>query len=39
LYMAASRLGFDNRRIELHQVLGVKVSPDGDAGVPLRPWF
>jgi cyclopropane-fatty-acyl-phospholipid synthase len=39
LYMAASRLGFDTRRIELHQVLGVKVPPDGDAGVPLRPWF
>jgi cyclopropane-fatty-acyl-phospholipid synthase len=39
LYMAASRLGFDTRGIELHQVLGVKVGADGDAGVPLRPWF
>jgi cyclopropane-fatty-acyl-phospholipid synthase len=42
LYMAASRLGFDSHRIELHQVLGVKVPSDGsngEAGVPLRPWF
>ena len=42
LYMAASRLGFDTRRIELHQILGVKVPSDGsngEAGVPLRPWF
>jgi cyclopropane-fatty-acyl-phospholipid synthase len=39
LYMAASRLGFDTRRVELHQVLGVKVGPNGNAGVPLRPWF
>jgi cyclopropane-fatty-acyl-phospholipid synthase len=39
LYMAASRLGFDTRGIELHQVLGVKVGPNGDAAVPLRPWF
>ncbi|MCW2525780.1 MAG: cyclopropane-fatty-acyl-phospholipid synthase [Pseudonocardiales bacterium] len=37
LYMAGSRLGFDRRGIELHQVLGVKVSADGSAGVPLRP--
>ena len=37
LYMAGSRLGFDRRGIELHQVLGVKVSPDGSAGMPLRP--
>ena len=30
------------RRIELHQILGVKVPSDGsngEAGVPLRPWF
>ena len=40
LYMAASRLGFVTRRIELHQILGVKVASDGsngEAGVPLRP--
>ncbi|MET0741281.1 MAG: cyclopropane-fatty-acyl-phospholipid synthase family protein [Candidatus Nanopelagicales bacterium] len=37
LYMAASRLGFTTRRIELHQVLGVKTSPTGVSGWPLRP--
>ncbi len=39
LYLAMSRLGFSSRRIELHQVLGARVSSDGTAGVPLRPWF
>jgi cyclopropane-fatty-acyl-phospholipid synthase len=37
LYMAGSRLGFERRTIELHQVLGVKVHPDGAADFPLRP--
>jgi cyclopropane-fatty-acyl-phospholipid synthase len=37
LYMAGSRLGFDRNNIQLHQVLGVKVHPDGAAGMPLRP--
>jgi cyclopropane-fatty-acyl-phospholipid synthase len=37
LYMAGSRVGFEKRNIELHQVLGVKVAPDGTAGMPLRP--
>ncbi|WP_199430511.1 class I SAM-dependent methyltransferase [Qaidamihabitans albus] len=37
LYMAASRLSFEQRRIELHQVLGVKVGASGDAAMPLRP--
>jgi cyclopropane-fatty-acyl-phospholipid synthase len=37
LYMAASRLGFTTRRIELHQVLGVKTPPSGVSGWPLRP--
>ncbi|MFC9255315.1 class I SAM-dependent methyltransferase [Amycolatopsis thailandensis] len=37
LYMAACRLAFERREIELHQVLGVKVGEDGDAGMPLRP--
>ena len=39
LYMAGSRLGFDRRGIELHQVLGVKVAVDGTAGVALRPGW
>ncbi|TQJ00870.1 class I SAM-dependent methyltransferase [Amycolatopsis cihanbeyliensis] len=37
LYMAASRLSFERRQIELHQALGVKVAADGDARMPLRP--
>ncbi|MEP6852267.1 MAG: cyclopropane-fatty-acyl-phospholipid synthase family protein [bacterium] len=37
LYMAGSRLGFERRAIELHQVLGVKVGARGAAGMPLRP--
>jgi cyclopropane-fatty-acyl-phospholipid synthase len=36
LYMTASRLGFERRTVELHQVLGVRTE-DGDAGFPLRP--
>jgi cyclopropane-fatty-acyl-phospholipid synthase len=38
LYLAGSRLGFEQRRIELHQVLAVKTD-QGDAGMPLRPDF
>jgi cyclopropane-fatty-acyl-phospholipid synthase len=37
LYMAGSRLGFDRNQIQLHQVLGVKLHPDGRADMPLRP--
>jgi cyclopropane-fatty-acyl-phospholipid synthase len=37
LYMAASRVGFDLNRIELHQVLGVHTTPEGRSGMPLRP--
>ncbi len=37
LYMATSRLGFTTRRIELHQVLGVKTPSSGVSGWPLRP--
>jgi cyclopropane-fatty-acyl-phospholipid synthase len=37
LYMAGSRLGFDRNHIELHQVLGVRLQPDGTSGMPLRP--
>jgi cyclopropane-fatty-acyl-phospholipid synthase len=38
LYLAGSSLGFNQRRIELHQVLAVK-TVDGEAGMPLRPDF
>jgi cyclopropane-fatty-acyl-phospholipid synthase len=37
LYMAGSRLGFDRNQIQLHQVLGVKLTEDGVSGMPLRP--
>ena len=37
LYMAGSRLGFDRNHIELHQVLGVRLTADGKSGMPLRP--
>ena len=36
LYMAGSRLGFDQDIIELHQLLGVRTDA-GDAAMPLRP--
>ena len=39
LYMAASRLGFELNWIQLHQVLATRTEDDGDAHVPLRPWF
>jgi cyclopropane-fatty-acyl-phospholipid synthase len=37
LYMAGSRLGFDRNQIQLHQILGVKLGPRGESGMPLRP--
>jgi cyclopropane-fatty-acyl-phospholipid synthase len=37
LYMAGSRLGFERNQIQLHQMLGVKLGPDGTSGMPLRP--
>ena len=37
LYMAASRAGFDLNRLELHQVLGVRLGADGRSGMSLRP--
>lgn len=36
LYMAASRLGFERDNIQLHQVLGEKLEPQGRSGFPLR---
>lgn len=38
LYMAGSRLGFDQNKIQLHQVLGVR-SDNGDSDMPLRPTW
>ena len=39
LYMAGSRLGFEQNGIQLHQVLAVKVAEDGNASFPLRPTW
>lgn len=36
LYLAASRLGFAQRRIELHQVLAVRTDEAGSSGMPLE---
>ena len=35
LYLAGSRLGFVQRRIELHQVLSVRTDDEGVSGMPL----
>jgi len=37
LYMAGSQLAFEQHRLELHQVLGVKPDAAGDSAMPLRP--
>ena len=37
LYMAASRVGFETNRIQLHQILGVRLGNDHRSGMPLRP--
>ena len=40
LYMAGSRVGFEQNSIQLHQVLAVKLDDRGnDGGLPLRPWW
>jgi cyclopropane-fatty-acyl-phospholipid synthase len=39
LYMAASRVGFDLNRIQLHQVLGVRLKRRGVSDMPLRPTW
>jgi cyclopropane-fatty-acyl-phospholipid synthase len=37
LYMAGSRVGFEQNVVQLHQMLGVRLAADGSAGMPLRP--
>ncbi|MCV7259617.1 class I SAM-dependent methyltransferase [Mycobacterium shimoidei] len=40
LYMAASRVGFEQNKLQLHHVLAVKADKRGnDGGLPLRPWW
>jgi len=37
LYLVASRVGFEQNSIQLHQILGVHLGPDHVSGMPLRP--
>ena len=37
LYLAGVSLGFTQNKVQLHQVLGVKLHPSGEADFPLRP--
>ena len=37
LYLAGVRLGFELNQIQLHQILGVRLHPDGRSAMPLRP--
>jgi cyclopropane-fatty-acyl-phospholipid synthase len=39
MYLAGSRLGFERRQIELHQVLAVRPDDRGNASFPLRPTW
>ena len=39
LYMAASRVAFEQNNLQLHHVLAANVDTRGDDGLPLRPWW
>jgi cyclopropane-fatty-acyl-phospholipid synthase len=40
LYMAASRVGFEQNKLQLHHVLATKLDERGrDDDLPLRPWW
>lgn len=40
LYMAGSRVGFEQNTVQLHHVLAAKLDErGGDGGLPLRPWW
>ena len=39
LYMAASRVAFEQNNIQLHHVLASKLGAHGTDGLPLRPWW
>ncbi len=39
LYMAASRVAFEQNNIQLHHVLATKPDAGGGNGLPLRPWW
>jgi cyclopropane-fatty-acyl-phospholipid synthase len=39
LYMAASRVAFEQNNLQLHHVLAANVDTWGDDDLPLRPWW
>ncbi|MDD4866125.1 MAG: class I SAM-dependent methyltransferase [Mycobacterium sp.] len=39
LYMAASRVAFEQNNLQLHHVLAANVDESGDDDLPLRPWW
>jgi cyclopropane-fatty-acyl-phospholipid synthase len=39
MYLAGSQLAFENRGIELHQILAVRPDDAGNAHFPLRPTW
>jgi cyclopropane-fatty-acyl-phospholipid synthase len=39
LYMAASRVAFEQNNLQLHHVLAAKVDAGGGDDLPLRPWW
>ncbi|BBZ46924.1 class I SAM-dependent methyltransferase [Mycobacterium parmense] len=39
LYMAASRVAFEQNNLQLHHVLAANVDARGDDALPLRPWW
>ena len=39
MYLAGSRLGFERRQVELHQVLAVRPDDRGQSSFPLRPTW
>jgi cyclopropane-fatty-acyl-phospholipid synthase len=39
LYMAASRVAFEQNNLQLHHLLAANVDQSGDDGLPLRPWW
>jgi cyclopropane-fatty-acyl-phospholipid synthase len=39
LYMAASRVAFEQNNLQLHHVLAAHTHPRGDDDLPLRPWW
>ncbi|MGA9492888.1 MAG: class I SAM-dependent methyltransferase [Mycobacterium sp.] len=39
LYMAASRVAFEQNTIQLHHVLACNLGEHGDDALPMRPWW